>query len=198
MCSKVSLQLWCPSNCPAVLCGRPDQPKVAFVVENSGVFSEILDRFGATRLQPIVCAHGQFKLACLMLLDKLAAAGITIYYSGDFDPEGLQMASRLLQRYPGQAVPWRYTVDDYGHCVSEVTLSGSCLKRVDTSTIHSWPRCGTECAPYGRRVTKSIWSRLWWQTLRRSWDRRPQGVRLVCKGSGASVPGSAAEKGRHI
>ncbi|RJX22572.1 MAG: TIGR02679 family protein [Desulforudis sp.] len=117
---------------PAASFDHPDQPRVVFVVENSGVFSEIMDGFSGTYLPPVVCTHGQFKLACLMLLDKLVANNTIIYYSGDFDPEGLQMAVRLLQRYPNQAVPWRYTVDDYGHCMSEVTLSESRLKRVNT------------------------------------------------------------------
>lgn len=42
------------------------------------------------------------------------------------------MASRLLQRYPGRAVLWRYTVADYESCLSEVILSEPRLKRVKT------------------------------------------------------------------
>lgn len=113
-------------------CREDSAFRVVFVVENSGVFSEVLDAFSSGRLPPLVCTHGQFKLACLVLLDKLAAAGTTIYYSGDFDPEGLQMASRLLQRYPGRAVLWRYTVADYERCLSGVILSESRLKRFET------------------------------------------------------------------
>ncbi len=90
---------------PAGSLGRVDLPKTVFVVENSGVFSEILAGFGGTRLPPLVCANGRFKLACLLLLDKLAAEGIAIHYSGDFDPEGLQLAHQLLRRYPDRLVP---------------------------------------------------------------------------------------------
>ncbi len=89
-----------------------------YMVENSGVFSALLDRFERfvrelTPYPPLICAHGQFKLAGLVLLDRLVESGMTIYYSGDFDPEGLLMAERLCRRYPGHVVPWRYSVQDY-------------------------------------------------------------------------------------
>ncbi|AZK58963.1 hypothetical protein Daudx_0408 [Candidatus Desulforudis audaxviator] len=116
---------------PAASFGRVDRPKVVFVVENSGVFSEILDGFGWTRLPPLVCTNGQLKLACLLLLDKLVADNTTVHYSGDFDPEGLQLAHRLLQRYPDRLVPWCYTVNDYERCVSEVALPESRLRKLD-------------------------------------------------------------------
>ncbi|NMB24631.1 MAG: TIGR02679 family protein [Firmicutes bacterium] len=103
-----------------------EQPMAAvcpiFVIENSGVFSAILDAFtGVTVLPPLVCTHGQFNLATLMLLDKLADNSI-LFYSGDFDPEGLQMAERLMERYPGALRPWRYTVLDYETVMSHVGI----------------------------------------------------------------------------
>lgn len=117
---------------PATSFDDPNQPRVVYVVENSGVLSEIIDSFSGTHLPPVVCTHGQFKLACLMLLDRLVASNTIIYYSGDFDPEGLQMVSRLIQRFPGHVIPWRYTVDDYNECLTEVTLSESRLKGLDS------------------------------------------------------------------
>jgi uncharacterized protein (TIGR02679 family) len=83
-----------------------------FVVENSGVFSALLDHV-TVRRQPLVCLHGQFRLASWALLDRLTAGGAVLHYSGDLDPEGLQMAQKLLLRYPGQAVTWRMSVADY-------------------------------------------------------------------------------------
>ena len=80
---------------------------------------------------PLVCTHGQFKLASLLLLDKLAASGTLIYYSGDFDPEGLSMAERLLLRYPGQAKPWHYTLEDYLLSRSDKVISPQRLKQLD-------------------------------------------------------------------
>ena len=87
--------------------------KSVYVVENPAVFSQILDAFDDCPQPPLLCTHGQFRLAALLLLDKLAEAGVCIRYSGDFDPEGLQMAQRLLQRYPGVARAWRYGLADY-------------------------------------------------------------------------------------
>ena len=114
--------------------------QVVFVVENSGVFSALLDRFREScenegRVDsanpPLLCTHGQFKLASLLLLDKLAASGTLIYYSGDFDPEGLLMMERLLLRYPSQAKSWHYTLADYRLAHSERVISPQRLKQLD-------------------------------------------------------------------
>jgi uncharacterized protein (TIGR02679 family) len=83
-----------------------------FIVENSGVFSALLDECAAYNPQ-LICLHGQFKLASWALLDRLAQSGALFHYSGDFDPEGLQMAEKLLKRYPGRARLWRMTEMDY-------------------------------------------------------------------------------------
>ncbi|MEA4883572.1 MAG: TIGR02679 family protein [Clostridia bacterium] len=110
-----------------------------FVVENSGVFSAILDRLSDdpsrdARRPPMVCTHGQFRLAALMLMDKLAAGGAAIFYSGDFDPEGLQMAQRLMNRFPGSVRPWRYGLQDYLGCVSETPLPENRLAKLQGVT----------------------------------------------------------------
>ncbi|MCV4234493.1 TIGR02679 family protein [Virgibacillus sp. LDC1] len=81
-----------------------------YIVENSGVFSALLD---AVPDAPLICTHGQFKLAGLQLMDLLAKAGHTLCYSGDFDPEGLAMAVRFKERYGVQARLWRMTEADY-------------------------------------------------------------------------------------
>lgn len=61
----------------------------------------------------MVCTSGQMKTASLYLLDLLAAAGCELRYSGDFDPEGLVIADRLLTRYPDQMALWHMGSDDY-------------------------------------------------------------------------------------
>jgi len=113
---------------------------VVYVVENSGVYSALLDlcrdfceEQGLKEIPnpPLVCTHGQFKLASLLLLDKLVTSGTLIYYSGDFDPEGLSMAERLLLRYPGQAKAWHYTLEDYQLSRSDQALSPQRLKQLD-------------------------------------------------------------------
>ncbi|MDK2823713.1 MAG: hypothetical protein PWP71_1631 [Clostridia bacterium] len=104
---------------------------VVFAVENSGVFSEILERFQEQLLPPLLCTNGQFKLATLLLLDGLVKNNTIIYYSGDFDPEGLQMAQRLLERYPQNVKLWHYNILDFEKCKSEVLLTSSRLKKLD-------------------------------------------------------------------
>jgi len=118
--------------------------KKVFIVENSGVFSAIAD-YGVgrgCRLPALVCLHGQFKLASWAILDRLVAGGCTLYYSGDFDPEGLLMAERLIKRYPGAARLWRYSGDDYRRSLADniavrmaEAIDDSRLKQLDGLSI---------------------------------------------------------------
>lgn len=89
----------------------PARGSDVWIVENSGVCATLLDYApGAS----IVCTNGQFTLAAFMLLDRLAEAGCILHYAGDFDPEGLGMAERLLDRYPeGTVQLWHMDVDAY-------------------------------------------------------------------------------------
>jgi uncharacterized protein (TIGR02679 family) len=127
------------SSCEPIL-SRDDTGKVVFVVENSGVFSAIMDYFEdrSERFEglvpPLICTHGQFKLATLLLLDKLVASDTILYYSGDFDPEGLQMAQRMLERHPGHVRLWRYTDTDYENSLSNVALSDERLRKLESVT----------------------------------------------------------------
>ncbi|MBU5267131.1 TIGR02679 family protein [Virgibacillus proomii] len=81
-----------------------------WVVENSGVCSSLLD---VQPNIPIICTHGQFKLAAFMVLDLLTIDNCTIYYGSDFDPEGLGMAERLLKRYPIHVQLWQMDTAAY-------------------------------------------------------------------------------------
>ena len=100
-----------------------------FVFENPTVFSEILYR--TSKLKPaLVCTFGNFKLASLILLDKLAESGSIIYYSGDFDPEGIVMADKLKQRYKDKLILWRYDVEDYLSVISKVQITAVRLNKL--------------------------------------------------------------------
>lgn len=74
-----------------------------WIVENSGICATLLDYHPTV---PIVCTNGQFTLATMTLLDLLAQNDCEFSYAGDFDPEGLGMAQRLLKRYPEQVQLW--------------------------------------------------------------------------------------------
>lgn len=91
-----------------------------YIVENSGVFSSVLD---LAPNAPLVCTHGQFKLAGLRLIDRIIESGCTLHYAGDFDPEGIAMAVRLLERHPGNIRLWRMDADSYRESVSSVELA---------------------------------------------------------------------------
>ncbi|MFC0015405.1 MULTISPECIES: TIGR02679 family protein [Allobacillus] len=109
--------------------------KSVWIVENSGVFSSLLDQAPAT---PLICTHGQYRLAGLLLIDFLVKEGCTIYYSGDIDPEGLGMAERLLNRHPQHVRLWKMNVNDYLASLSELELPEerlSKLNRISTPTL---------------------------------------------------------------
>jgi uncharacterized protein (TIGR02679 family) len=101
----------------------PQTGKSVFVVENSGVCSSILDKKSNSLPIPIVCTHGQVKLAGLLLIQKLVESGCKIYYSGDFDPEGISIAYRLRSKYGNKVHYWRYSVGDYQQALSTVDIT---------------------------------------------------------------------------
>jgi len=90
--------------------------KDIYVFENPQVFEEViaaLDR--DTRLPTLICTSGWPSVAALTLLDRVLAHSPDnrIFYSGDFDLKGLQIAAFLLARYPRHCLPWRFDADTY-------------------------------------------------------------------------------------
>ncbi|MBA4601854.1 TIGR02679 family protein [Thermoactinomyces mirandus] len=108
----------------------PELRKV-FVVENSGLFSALFEELIKEGIHPpLICTHGQVNTCSLILLDQLAGNGTYIYYSGDFDPEGLLIADRLAQRYPDRVILWRFGVEDYRACRLEQELEEYRIKKL--------------------------------------------------------------------
>lgn len=77
---------------------QPYRGRILFVVENSGLYSMLISKFPDL---PAVCSHGQFKQAFWYLMEHLDGDSL-VYYTGDFDPEGLRMADTLKKRYPSR------------------------------------------------------------------------------------------------
>ncbi len=102
--------------------------KAVFVVENPAVFMSIRDICGINI--PMVCTSGQINMAALTLLDLLVKSDLKIYYSGDFDPEGLLIADKLKCRYEDKLFLWRYKIDDYEKCISTKTASQKRIKQM--------------------------------------------------------------------
>ncbi|MBB3868763.1 TIGR02679 family protein [Parageobacillus toebii] len=105
----------------------PSKGTIVFVVENAGVFSELLDE-----AMPIVSTNGQLNLATMLLLDSLVESGARLYYSGDFDPEGLKMADRLAGRYGENLSLWHFTREDYFTSMPSVPLSEERLAKLQS------------------------------------------------------------------
>ncbi len=88
-----------------------------YVFENPQVFEVVVDsllqRSTATQsehLPTLVCTAGWPSIAALRLLSLLidASPEVQLHYSGDFDLQGLRIASHLLARYPHNCRLWRF------------------------------------------------------------------------------------------
>lgn len=87
-----------------------------YVCENPQVFEEIVEQQrGEGTLPTVICTSGWPSVAALLLLDVLLAQSTdnVLYYSGDFDIKGLQIAAYLIARYPGHCHLWRFDSDAY-------------------------------------------------------------------------------------
>lgn len=102
--------------------GRIDCPgKRLYIVENPSIFAAICEKNKGTCA--CMCMNGQPRLASILLLDLAAKARIRISYAGDFDPEGLLIAQKVIQYYKGEIEYWHMTVEDYEQSRSEEKIS---------------------------------------------------------------------------
>ena len=84
--------------------------------ENPQVFEEAIAALDSTSSLPtLVCTSGWPSAATLRLLDQLLeeSPDNCLYYSGDFDLKGLQIATYLAERYPGRCHPWHFDATSY-------------------------------------------------------------------------------------
>ncbi|WP_347320776.1 TIGR02679 family protein [Rossellomorea sp. RS05] len=131
-----------------------------WVVENSSVASTLMDLVPHA---PVVCTHGQIRLAGWRLLELLAGeADVHIHYSGDLDPEGMMIAERLIRKFPEKVHLWRMDVQAYGESVSDEEISEKRLQKVRglvhptlkevAMRMREEPRAGYQEALIGRLV----------------------------------------------
>lgn len=107
--------------------GRP-----VYVCENPNLLAIAADRLG-TGCAPLVCTDGMPAAAQRTLLDQLAKAGARLYYHGDFDWPGLQIANHVLRRW--QAQPWRMSTQDYETAVQTAPHTQRDLLASDLTAI---------------------------------------------------------------
>ncbi|HEX6041915.1 DUF2399 domain-containing protein [Longimicrobium sp.] len=88
-----------------------------FVAENPTVFAllfrHLREKHREENHATLVCTNGNLNLADWTLLESLIGSGAHVYYCGDFDVRGLEIAAALLTRFPEAVSPWRMTADDY-------------------------------------------------------------------------------------
>lgn len=110
------------------LTGAYSKRKKVFIIENQMVFSQVCDEMVGEEYS-VVCTSGQLKTASLFLIDLLLKSECKLYYCGDIDPEGIEIADRVLARGSRQILPWRMTTQDYYRSISNEMLT-------DLSLIH--------------------------------------------------------------
>ena len=105
------------------------QGKEIFIVENEMVFCHLLDK---TRELPVtlLCTSGQLRTAAFVLIDMLIESGAKVYYSGDLDPEGMDIADRLWQNYKENVILWRMSVEDYYCCISNKAIDARSIVKL--------------------------------------------------------------------
>ena len=89
---------------------------VAWVLENPTVFEALLDLLEPLDREfdpTLICSNGRLNLADELVIDGLAANGAQVFYNGDFDADGLQIALDVRDRAPGRVQLWRMAPGDY-------------------------------------------------------------------------------------
>lgn len=100
-----------------------------FVVENSGLFSSLVDMLIEQNVKAtIVCSNGQMRLATVMLFRKSKAR---IFYSGDYDPEGIVIAKGLKNKFGDRVQYWRYGPEDYLCSLSNIEMDKTRMAKLD-------------------------------------------------------------------
>ncbi|MEG0014596.1 MAG: TIGR02679 domain-containing protein [Cellulosilyticaceae bacterium] len=89
--------------------------KKVYIVENPAVFILLLETLKDLEVS-LVCTRGQLNTADRLIIELLIKSGTKIYYNGDFDPEGLQIAQKIKLMHPDKVVMWEYNLDNYLGC----------------------------------------------------------------------------------
>ena len=124
------------------LVDRADCPqKKVYIVENQMVFSHMCAELQSEGVA-LMCTSGQIKTASVMVIDLLCEAGCEIFYAGDFDPEGVTIADRIIRRNPRLIRPWRMSAEDYYLAISNERIDETrMLKLVNVQDMRLFEIC---------------------------------------------------------
>ena len=109
--------------------------KKVFIFENPSLLTEILQENIDI---PVIISNGFANISLYLLLDKLIEKNNKLYYNGDFDPEGLIIASKLKDRYKDKINLFCYEKIDYDNCISSRIISPTRinkLNKINTSEL---------------------------------------------------------------
>ena len=102
------------------------------IVENPTFFMKLYEIiFNSHNKMTLICSNGQINLSTLVILDMLSKNDCMLCYSGDYDPEGLLIADRLLERYKDKIEPIFYSEEIYLSIISNVNIEDRRLKQLD-------------------------------------------------------------------
>ncbi len=108
--------------------------KGVLIIENPSIFEVLAKEISEHNLPiSLVCSNGQPTQVVFALLDKIEQANLPMLYSGDFDPEGLLIAQRLLDRYLSMSL-WLYDEVFFYYQESRNKSSSRRLKMLESLT----------------------------------------------------------------
>ena len=102
--------------------------KKVFVFENPSMLMP-LKKYSI----PVIISYGNPNYIFYKVVQKLINSDNEIYYNGDFDPEGLVIASNILNRFPNTKM-FCYSKEDYEQAKSMNVINKERLKKLDNIT----------------------------------------------------------------
>ncbi|CAM4351409.1 TIGR02679 domain-containing protein [Paenibacillus alkaliterrae] len=152
------------------------RPSAIYAVENPSVFAVLVDQAAslnhaarssntvgaheANKLPVLICVNGQPSVAVIRMLELLCEGdtNLPLYYSGDLDVKGLDIAQGLQQRFKPYFHPWRMDKEQYQRYSNRgIPLTESERERIKL-TVYPWDEClSLEMASAGAKLHQELW-----------------------------------------
>jgi uncharacterized protein (TIGR02679 family) len=140
-----------------------------YAIENPSIFAHLMDacihqmeegrsaRISRERWPILVCVSGQPSVAAIRLLDQ-CLIGKKLFYAGDIDAKGLEIAEGFASRYPESFIPWGMSSALYEAYATHGIPWVEGIK-VPNSLVHSsWdPDLPKVIARYGKKIHQEHW-----------------------------------------
>jgi uncharacterized protein (TIGR02679 family) len=111
---------------------------IIYMVENSNLASYLMSEVINNDIKiSIVCGNGMLTLATIKFLEVFVNNGGTVFYAGDFDPEGIGIAQRLINRLGDRVNLWCYDLQNYLSSLSSEEISQSRISQLNSLIKHN-------------------------------------------------------------